>query len=790
MIILEHTGRTSVMTADGVATFGEMLRARRLAASLTQESLAERAGISARAIADLERGIIRAPRRDTLDMLAEALGLAGEEREHWYQLREELSHRGTPTSATPSLPAPPNQLIGREREVNALVSLLTQPVAPLVTITGPGGVGKTRIALAAGHALQGSFHDGVYFFELASIRDADLLLPTIAERFRIRVGDPESILQQLFRYFSRRRLLLILDNAEHIRIAVANLASVLATDSDAQVLVTSRAGLRISAEHEFPISPLRLPDWDNTQTAGGLQSYPAIQLFVQRAQQVRPDFVLTASDSLAISRICSYLDGLPLAIELAAARVKVLSPGQIAAKLVDRLGFLTGGFTDAPDRHQTMRATIAWSYELLNEQDRQWFNRLSAFVGGWTLEAAEALATAGTDVVESHFRLANDNLIYSAPQHSGGQTRFHMLETVREFGQEQLELLGERDDVLRQHARYYLDFSEQAEPELRGPDQIAWLHSVEGEMGNIRAALEWAARPDIDPESGLRIGGALAWYWECRGPVSEGREQLTRALSREGGTPATRMKALAGAGWLAHIQRDSSDARTFLNKARSIAGDLEDSWMVAWTTHLLGRVAYFDGDAEAAYRLGRESLEVAREIDDEWIIAWAYHLLALAAHINGDLGPAREYYEGSLEIRNRIGYPEGAATVTGLLGMLTLHEGDHVSAFALLRQSLEMNQQLGARWLVENMIANIVSISAGVGDFDRAARLAGFVSTMSDVVGAGPIPIAEAAFNEGASIARDKLGDDLYEQLSAAGSQMTMDEAIAESLALSDVMGV
>lgn len=773
------------MPTNGSADFGTMLRERRKSVSLTQEELAERAGISARAIADVERGVIRAPRRDTLELLADALELTDQQRDEWRQLRRQLSMRSSGDTPAPSLPHPPNQLIGRDREVNALVNLVTQSDTRLVTVTGPGGVGKTRIGLAAGHALQDRFSDGVYFVELASVRAPELLLPTIAQHLGIRGVDPSSIQQRLFRYLAQRDHLLILDNAEHLRTASADVSALLANTSGLHLLVTSRAGLRIGAEHEFPVGPLRLPAWDGAREIAGLQSYPGIELFIQRARQARPDFALTSENAESVSRICAWLDGLPLAIELAAARVKILPPEQMIPHLADRLGFLTSGLADAPDRHQTMRAAIDWSYDLLEEVDQRAFRMLSTFVGGWSLEAADAVAPASVDIIDCLGRLANDNLVIQSSQ-PHEQVRFHMLETVREFGLEKLQELGERNDAMHRHACHFLELAERADPELRGPEQGVWLDRLETEMANLRVALETVHQPDLSPEAGLRMVAALTWFWETRGHVSEGRSWLIRSIGRDSEPTGPRMKALVGAGWFAHIQQDSPAAYECLHEGYALANALGDRWWEAWVLHLLGSVAYFDGDADAADRNGEESLKIARELDDPWIIAWDEHLFGLADFIRDDLPATRKHYQRSLEIRESIGYPEGICLINGLLGVLTLREGDSHAALDQFLKGLEVGYQIGARWLVINWTAHIVFITADFGDSERAARLAGFVESMSDLTGAFPIPISNATLQRGIEIARNQLGDDVYETFHAAGQRLTMDDVLLESQALAD----
>jgi predicted ATPase/DNA-binding XRE family transcriptional regulator len=755
------------MTAHDAPVFGDLIRQRRLATGLTQDALAEKAGISTRAVTDLERGVIRAPRRDTLEMLAGALDLSHEERREWHRMRRQLSTRRAASSSGTSnktyLPQPPNPLLGRDHEVSALVDLLRQPEVRLVTTSGPGGVGKTRVAIAVGHRLVHSFADGVRFIELAAVRDPNLLLPAIAQQLGLREGSNQAVRDRLTTFLSRRRLLLILDNFEQLLLAAPDIAMLLSHSTDLKMLVTSRARLQLQAEHEFPLAPLPLPEWDGNLSYDEIELYAAVDLFVQRSKQIAPEFHVNPENVSAIAAICSHLDGLPLAIELTAARAKVLPPHEMLRRLVHRLAFLTGGVQDVPDRHRTMRGAIAWSYDLLSPAEQSLFRQLSIFVGGWTFEAAEAMAPPGIDVLGGLTTLVDNSLVFQTAQ-PDGRYRFNMLETIRGFGLEQLDELGELNLARQQHTRYFLQLVEEAEPHLRGAGQPEWLTLLADELANLRAALEWSQRPEVDPDIGLRLVAALSWFWESRGYITEGRRWLTGALERGTHRSGTRMRALSGAGWMAHIQRDSDSARSLLTEALHLAVDIQDRWAEAWILHLLGRVAYFDDDASTARRYGEQSLSVARQLGDDWIIAWDYHLFGLADFIAGDLQSTRKNYETSLRIRERIEYPEGISLIHGLLGVVALREGDEASALRLLREGLVTGHELGARWLIVNWIVNIVLIAAGRGEASRAARLAGFVAMMGSISGANPIPINDITFQNGIQEARELLGREEFDR--------------------------
>ncbi len=543
-----------------------LVRHYRTAAALSQEALAERAGLSVRAISDLERGIHRVPRLETVRLLADALALdeAG---------RAELLAAARPQAMAPVLrdqershppavlPVPPTRLIGRETEVAAIAQLLAQDDVRLVTVTGPGGTGKTRLALEVAAGALGQYPDGVCFVDLSALTDPTLVVPTIAATLGVRevVGQP--LLQTLSQVVRPKRMLLLLDNCEQVLAAAPDVAALLATSPRLAVLATSRASLRIRGEHEVPLLPLPVPAADRLPPLEALAQVPAVALFVDLASASRPDFALTAENATAVAAICQRLDGLPLAIELAAARVKVLPPAALLARLEQRLPLLTGGGRDLPARQRTMRDAIAWSYDLLAPEEQALFRHLAVFAGGFTLAAAEAVAAPdGTlPVLEGVVALVEQSLLRQMPG-TDDEPRYQMLETVREFALEQLAASGDEAALREVHAAYFLALSEQARPHLAGAQQRTWLRRLEVEHPNLRAALE-ALDASREHETQLRLAANLWHFWSIHAHFAEGRVHLERALVHAVTPTTDRAEALLGAGGLAFGQGDCRHCR-------------------------------------------------------------------------------------------------------------------------------------------------------------------------------------------------------------------------------------
>ena len=463
-----------------------------------------------------------------------------------------------------NLPLQPTPLIGREKEVSEVCDLMRLEETRLLTLTGPGGTGKTRLALQAAADLLDDFPDGTFFAPLATLTEAELLLPAVAETLGMRETGEQPLDESLKDYLVERRMLLLLDNFEQVLGAAPAVTELLAGAPGLKVLATSRAPLGLYGEHEFPVPPLSMPDLEHPPPLESLTQYEAVSLFVERARALKPDFKVTNESAPAVAEICVRLDGLPLAIELAAARIKMLPPKAMLQRLTSRLKLLTGGARDLPERQRTLRATIEWSHALLDEGEQLLFGRLAVFSGGRTLEAIEAICDALGDLpVDAFDGISSllDKSLIRQEEGPNGEPRFVMLETVHEFAREKLEDSAEAQEIKRIHAQYFLTLAEVAFPELRGPDQLEWLERLEAEHDNMRAALTWALERK-EAEVALRLGGALWWFWWMRGHNSEGRRWLEEALAIEGRVlPEVRAMALAGAGELATSQGNLDRAK-------------------------------------------------------------------------------------------------------------------------------------------------------------------------------------------------------------------------------------
>jgi len=588
--------------------FGDLLRKLRNAAGLTQEDLAERAGLSSDTISLLERGEHRRPHRYTMQSLAEALGLSQRNRVRFETAaRMPTVRAGAPRARPANLSLQLTPFIGREREVEEVKQRLLHPDVRLLTLTGPGGVGKTRLGLEVARQVMDQFEEGVCFVALAPISDPVLVPSAIAQALQIKQGAGQSVAEALEQYLRERQQLLLLDNFERLLEAGPPLARLLSDCPRLKVLVTSRGVLRLQGEHKYEVPTLTLPP-AGYRPSLEVDRYEGIHLFAERARAARSEFRITTKNAPAVIELCRRLDGSPLAIELAAARVSLLPPEAMLARLGNKLALLTGGAWDLPDRQRTLRATLDWSYGLLNEE-RLLFARLAVFVGGWTLEGSETVCDVGDEVavLQQISALVDKSLVQQrgSIQH---EPRFTMLETVREYALERLEESGELERLRRRHASYFLELAEEEERASRGPLQRAWLDRLETEHDNLRASLEWSLTSQGDTELGLQLTGALSHFWYVREHHSESRMWLQSALERGSATSAARAKVLVGAGRLAWFQGEFARVNTLVEESLTLYQSLGDDEGAAFALLVLGRTAVSQGNRARGKLLSRRAL--------------------------------------------------------------------------------------------------------------------------------------------------------------------------------------
>jgi non-specific serine/threonine protein kinase len=725
-------------------TFGELLRQYRLAARLSQEALAESAGLGVRSIQGLERGAHR-PLRDTLDRLVVGLGLTKEERACFLATAQRPSRRPRPSGAAVLPPAPPalqhnlplqlTSFIGREQELVEVEELLAS--TRLLTLTGTGGVGKTRLALQVAAAQLDRYPQGVWLVGLAPLADPTLVPGAVLAALGVPEQPGRLPLATLLDALRTRELLLVLDNCEHLLDACAGLAeALLCACPDLRLLATSREALGLTGETRYRVPSLAVPGADQAASPTAVARCAAVRLFVERARAVQPAFVLSAANAAAVAEVCARLDGIPLALELAAARLGGLGLAELAARLDRQFQLLTGGSRTALPRQQTLRATVAWSYDLLTPQEQTLFARLSVFAGGWSLEGAEAVGAGGTiaaeEVLDLLARLVDKSLAV-AEETADGSTWYRLLETLRQYGQERLAAAAETAQVRHRHAAYYQALAERADRRFTGPDQLRWLDLIEREHDNLRAALTWCLEGDAhqggaeaaEPvETGMRLAGALFWFWFFRDHDREGLVWLERALTQGSAAPAAvRAKALFGAAVFASTLRDFARSAGYLSESIVLSRAAGDTRQLILALSVLGGTVQ---DEQAVAAGLEESVELARALGEPWLLAYTQlHVILVVLTSTAiqrveERARARAAGAESLHLFQAAGVRLETAMVQLFLGQLALYEGDYEPARAAFVACLPTIRTLGWRRSVADGLVGLADVAREQGHAGEA----------------------------------------------------------------------
>ena len=686
-----------------------------------------------------------------------------------------------------NLPQQVTSFIGREKEIEAVKSLLAR--TRLLTLTGSGGCGKTRLGLQVAAEVLENYPQGVWFVELAPLADPALVPQSVAQVLDISEEAGKPLLQTLVAALKERKILLVLDNCEHVLDVCAQLVDTLIRACpDVRVLASSREGLGIGGETIYRVPSLSLPDLKQTPTPASLGMYEAARLFVDRAMAVQSAFTVTNQNAPALASICHHLDGIPLAIELAAARVRALSVEEINNKIDSRFRLLTGGSRTALPRQQTLRALIDWSYDLLNAQEKALLDRLSVFAGGWTLAAAEAVGVS-EDVEEWKIldlltSLVDKSLVTTEAQ--AEQTRYRLLETVRQYARDKLVESGKSMVARAQHRDHFLKLTKEVHTELSGPQQIQWLKILEEEHDNLRQALTFCLEEAEGGEKGLQLGGTLQQFWWTRGHLSEGREWMRALLLHPEGQAHTIARACAfnGAGVMARMQGDYTLARALQEEGLAIYRELGAKRHIAITLGNLGTVAEAQGDNASAWSLQEESLTIRRELGDRQGIALSLGNLGNVAYMQGDYASARSLYEESLAIRRELGDKRGIAMSLSNIGAVTFEQGDYASARLLQKESVGIFMELGDKRSLAYTLEAFASLAKHENAVKRSVRLMAAAAALRELLGAPLPPLDSEKQKQEEAAVQQILGEAAFVAAWEEGRALTWEQAVAYALEL------
>jgi len=736
-----------------------------------------------------------------------------------------------------NLPRQLTSFVGRVREKKE--TRLRLENTGLLTLTGPGGCGKTRLALQVASELQGEYPDDVWLVELAALTDPTLVAKSVASVFTLKEESNRPIFTVLSEHLKPRNLLLVLDNCEHLIEACAQLTeNLLKHCSHLRILTTSREPLGVAGETVFKVPPLSFPDLEklpvaNEDLISTLKQSEAIQLFIERAASASPGFTLTPENAVVVTKVCRQLDGIPLAIELAAARLKTLTVEQIYSRLDDRFSLLTTGSRTALPHRQTLKAAIDWSFDLLSEKEQILFRRLTVFAGGWTLEEAESVCTGADldahEILNLLAYLVDKSMVVQAEWKE--ERWFHFLETIRQYGWERLQASGETNELRRRHRDCFLVLAERAEPELSGEKQTSWLQRLEAEHDNLRAALSWCQVEKEGLELGLRLGGALSRFWEMHGHFAEGRRWLENMLQGAGGALETfRAKANLGAGMMAWNQADYDQASFFFNTALVLYRKLGDKEGVAISLNNLGKVAWVQGnykfgtelfeeclsiwqelkddkriaatltnlgvivqeqqEYDKARQLYERSLAISRKLKDQQRIANALNNLGNLVNERGDCRSAHFFHDEALAIRRELGDKDGVALSLNNLGDVAFAQGDFSLAQSFAQESLTKLWELGDKRVLVGPLETLGNVAKEQGDFARAARQFGAVEALREAIGTPMPPFLQPEFERSVTALRAALGKEAFATEWKKGRAMTLEEAVQYALSFDPTPGL